>query len=129
MNAEKNDMVLIQLDRPRELRFSTKALKEYSALTNTTMMDLTESLYSPANQMSAAFILLKHDSIRCGERVLTQNEVEDLLDKHVKPAMLYYLLNLALDLAFKDEDVEADMKARKEAQTAPPLAAGTGVSS
>lgn len=126
---DKNDMVLIQLDQPRELRFSNKALKEYSALTGTDMNSLDASLLSFENQISAAHILLKHDAIRNGEKPMTRERVEDLLDEHVKPGKLFYLLNRALELAFRDEEMEAQIKARQEAQETPPEAAGTGENS
>ena len=56
MNPEKNDVILIHLDRPRELRFSNKAIKEYSALTQTSMKDLDDSLLEFENQEAAAWI-------------------------------------------------------------------------
>ena len=110
MNPEKNDIVLIHLDRPRELRFSNKAIKEYSALTQTSMKDLDDSLLEFENQEAAAWILLKHDSIRCSEKILTREEVADLLDEHVTPGKLFKLINLALGAAFKDDEPKQDQQ-------------------
>ena len=125
MNPEKNDVVLIHLDRPRELRFSNKALKEYSALTQTSMKDLDDSLLEFENQEAAAWILLKHDSIRCSEKILTREEVANLLDEHVTPGKLFKLINLALAAAFKDDEPEQERKAEGD----PQAAAGTGAES
>lgn len=125
MNTEKNDVVLIHLDRPRELRFSNKVLKEYSALTQTSMRTLDDSLLEFENQEAAAWILLKHDSIRCGEKIMARDEVADLLDKYVTPGQLFKLLNLALAAAFKDDEAEQGQQTEGNPQTA----AGTGAES
>ena len=122
MNPEKNNVVLIHLDRPRELRFSNKAIKEYSALTQTSMKDLDDSLLEFENQEAAAWILLKHDSIRCSEKILTREEVADLLDKHVTPGKLFKLINQALAAAFKDDESAQSQQAEGDPQTA----VGTG---
>lgn len=122
MNPEKNDVVLIHLDRPRELRFTNKAIKEYSALTQTSMKNLDDSLLEFENQEAAAWILLKHDSIRCNEPILSRDRVADLLDEHVTPGKLFKLINLALAAAFKDDENAQPQQDDSD----PQMAVGTG---
>lgn len=126
--GEKNDVILIHLDRPYTLRFSNKALKEYSALTQTTMKDFDESLMDFQKQQAAAYILIKQDCVRQGLPVLNPEQVEDLLDLYVTPGRLFYLLSKAAEAAFADDELMAEAKAKKEARgEADPLqAAGTG---
>lgn len=128
--SEKNDVVLIQLDRPYTLRFGNMALKEYSALTETTMKDFDDSLFSFQNQQAAAYIMIKQDCLRSGLPAPTPQMVEDLLDEHINPARLFYLINKAAEAAFADEDLQAEAQARQRAaagvEADPPQAAGTG---
>lgn len=127
--AENNDMVLLQLDRPYTLRFGNKALKEYSALTQTTMKDFDDSLMDFGNQQAAAYILVKQDCVRQGLPMPTPEQVEDLLDRYVTPGRLFYLLNKAAEAAFVDDELMAEAAAKKreaQAEADPPQAAGTG---
>lgn len=129
LKKEKNDVILIKLDRPYELRFSNKALKEYSALTQTSMKNFDESLMDFQKQQAAAYILIKQDCQRQGLPSLTPEQVEDLLDQYVTPGRLFYLLSKAAEAAFVDEELMAEAEAKKKAaeeRTDPPLAAGTG---
>lgn len=124
---DHNDMLLIQLDRPRELRFTNKALMEYSALTNTNMRTMEETLFEPKNQLSALFIMLKQDAVAHQEAPPTQDQVLEWLDTyHIKPGKLFFLVNRAMELAFTDEEIDAEMakRADKEGQQDP--LAGTG---
>ena len=127
MSNDKNDVVLLHLDRPRELRFTVKALKEYSALAEVDMKTMDESFFSLDNQLKAAFVLLKHDAIRCGEKILSQEEVENLLDEHTKPGKLFVALNRALEAAFKDDEANPGDAAEQNGEGDPTEAAGTGI--
>lgn len=129
LKKEKNDVILIKLDRPYELRFSNKALKEYSALTQASMKDFDDSLMDFQNQQAAVYILIKQDCQRQGLPIPTPAAVEDLLDQYVKPGRLFYLLSKAAEVAFVDEEMMAEMKAKQKAaegEEDPPQAAGTG---
>lgn len=124
---DNNDMVILELDRPREFRFTIKALKEYSALAGVDMKTLDESFFTLDNQLKAAFILLKHDAIRCNENIPSQEEVEKLLDEHITPGKLFVALNEALEAAFKaNEPTEGTEKAESQEAGDPTMAAGTG---
>lgn len=127
--AENNDVVVMQLDRPYTLRFGNKALKEYSALTQTTMKDFDDSLMDFGNQQAAAYILVKQDCLRQGLPAPTPEQVEDLLDRYVTPGRLFYLLSKAAEAAFTDDELMAEAAAKKreaQAEADPPPAAGTG---
>ena len=123
---DNNDVILLQLDRPRELRFTIKALKEYSALAGVDMKTMDESFFSLDNQIKAAFVLLKHEAIRSGEKILTQDEAEKLLDEHIKPGKLFVVLNKALEAAFKDDEPKPGDAAEQNDEGDPTEAAGTG---
>lgn len=126
--AEHNDTVVIQLDRPYVLRFGNKALKEYSALTGTTMKDFDDSLMDFAHQQAAAYILIKQDCLRQGLPAPTPEQVEDLLDQYITPGRLFYLLSKATEAAFADDDLKAAIDAKQtESKADPQTAAGTGV--
>lgn len=127
--AENNDVVVMQLDRPYTLRFGNKALKEYSALTQTTMNDFDDSLMNFSNQQAAAYILIKQDCLRQGLPAPTQEQVEDLLDRYVTPGRLFYLVTKAAEAAFADDELKAEIEVKKreaQAEADPPPAAGTG---
>lgn len=129
VKEEKNDVILIKLDRPYELRFSNKALKEYSALTQTSMKNFDESLMDFQNQQTAAYILIKQDCQRQGLPIPTPAAVEDLLDQYVTPGRLFYSLSKAAEVAFVDEEMMAEMKAKQKAAEGdedPTQADGTG---
>ena len=46
MGNDKNDVVILQLDRPRELRLGHKALKRFSALTGCAMSEMEQEIRS-----------------------------------------------------------------------------------
>jgi len=74
-----NDMVLINLDRPRELRFGHKALKTYQALTGTKLEDLGKQGFDFDTIEKLIYCGLLSDSKANGEK-LSIEDVEDLLD-------------------------------------------------
>lgn len=76
----KNDLVVINLDRPRFLRFGHKALKQLSVLTDT---DITQSDMSNFNLEDLEKVLycgLLSDARDNGE-ILRLEDMEDLLDQ------------------------------------------------
>ena len=44
LQQDRNDVVILELDRPRELRLGHKALKRFSALTNCSMADMEKEI-------------------------------------------------------------------------------------
>lgn len=75
-----NDVVIIDLDRPREVRFGHKALKTFQAITNTNMETLGQDMtFDTVEKLLYCGMLA--DARKNGE-TLTLEMVEDLLDEH-----------------------------------------------
>lgn len=80
-----NDVVIIELDRPRELRFGYKALKRMVAMTGKSIEDITQFNFNIENLEMIEKIMycgLLSDAQKNGE-TLKLEDMEDLLD--VKP--------------------------------------------
>lgn len=76
-----NDLVVIELDRPRVLRFGHKALKTYQALSGQTMEQLGQGGFSFDDIEKLTYCGLLSDARDNGE-TLSIEQVEDLLDDH-----------------------------------------------
>lgn len=113
MSPDKNDVVVIELDKPRELRLGHKALKRFSALTGCAMTEL-DKVTAHYDKLSALiYVMLSED-----DPDVTPETADELLDA----AKLSYIVNKAseaIEAAFGDEDAEEDTDT-------PPMAAGTG---
>lgn len=80
MGKNKNDVVIIQLDRPRELRFGHKALKTLSSLTGRSIEELEPSDgFNPEDIEKVIYCGLLSDAKKNGE-TLKLEDMEDLLD-------------------------------------------------
>jgi len=81
MLKDRNDIVIINLDRPRFLRYGHKALKKMSALTNMEIdaMDKIDSLDVEEIE-KIVFCGLLSDAKETGEN-LKLEDMEDLLDQ------------------------------------------------
>lgn len=123
MNApDKNDVVILELDRPRELRLGHKALKRFSALTGCSLKDMEDQIQNYDKMSAMLWIMVTEDQKEQGEEIMTPEVLDDLLDKHrVKISKILKVCSAALQAAFEDEDAESD----EDAET-PPQAAGTG---
>lgn len=77
--SNKNDVVIIELDRPRELRFGHKALKRLTAITGNSLEDL-ENVGVDLEQIEKyLYCGLLSDAHAHGE-TLELSQMEDLLD-------------------------------------------------
>lgn len=76
-----NDVVIIHLDRPRELRFKHKALKTYQALTGQSLDQLGQGGFSFDDIEKLVYSGILADAQANGE-TLTLDNVADLLDEH-----------------------------------------------
>lgn len=75
-----NDVVIINLDRPRELRYGHKALKTLSALTGKTLEEIETAGFDDLEFVEKlAYCGLLYDSKKAGEK-LELAQMEDLLD-------------------------------------------------
>ena len=110
---DKNDVVIIELDKPRELRLGHKAMKRFSALTGCSMVEIDE-VTSHYDKLSALiYVMLSED-----DPGLSPEAVDALLDK-VKINYIIEKCVEALQDAFGDEE-------NAEGSDTPPKAAGTG---
>jgi hypothetical protein len=112
--ANKNDVVIIELDRPRELRFGHKALKTYQALTGQSLEDLGQGGFSFEDIEKLVYAGLLSDARANGE-TLTLEQVEDLLDDNDIQDTINKM-SQALEAAFGKADPNAVAAARKRIQ-------------
>ena len=109
---DKNDVVVLEFDRPRELRLGHKALKRFSALTGCSMADMEQEIQHYDKLTCLLYVMLSQD-----DPSLTPEQVDDLCD-HVRISTLAKACSKAIEAAFADEDEEESKD--------PPQAAGTG---
>lgn len=90
--SNNNDMVIIQLDRPRELRFGHKALKNLVTLTGKSLEEIESGGFNDFELIEKiVYCGLLHDAKEHGE-TLKLEDMEDLLDqapsfKHIVEAV------------------------------------------
>lgn len=77
--ANKNDVVIIELDRPRELRFGHKALKHLSAITGMSMESMMDGEIDFSEFEKIIYCGLLSDA-RANREQLQLDQMEDLLD-------------------------------------------------
>ncbi|MDD9266051.1 hypothetical protein ACFPES_03295 [Paenibacillus sp. GCM10023248] len=80
-NANNNDVVIVELDRPRELRFGHKALKRMLARNGKSVEDMEqENQGTDLDELETIFFYgLEKDARENGEK-LTLEMMEDILD-------------------------------------------------
>lgn len=74
-NTENNDTVILELDRPRELRLTHRVMKRFCAATGTKLSDIETTVDDYANMT-----LLIYEMLRADDPALTQEQCDDLLD-------------------------------------------------
>ena len=119
LKHDSNDVVILELDRPRELRLGHKALKRFSALTNCSMADMEQEIQRYDKLSCLLWVMVTQEQIDHGEDMMTPEQLDDLLDAVPIPK-LTKLCSMVIEAAFVDEDAE------KAGETDPPQAAGTG---
>ncbi|KRE33428.1 hypothetical protein [Paenibacillus sp. Soil724D2] len=110
--VNNNDVVVIDLDRPRELRFGHKALKTYQAITGQSLEDLGQGGFSFDDIEKLVYAGLLSDARANGE-TLTLEIVEDLLDAHDIQDTITKM-SQALEAAFGKADPNAVAAAQKK---------------
>lgn len=98
-----NDVVIIELDRPRELRFRHKALKMAEHLTGKSLSALDVDNMGMKDIEVFMYCGLLADAQKNNEK-LTLEQMEDLLDE--APSVVYYIqkFNEAISKAFGATD-------------------------
>lgn len=100
---DKNDVVYINLDRPRYLRFGHKALKKLGALTGKGLESLGDGNFDLEELEKILYCGLLSDAKENGE-ALKLEDMEDLLDEADSYEDLLEKMNLALEKAFGSGD-------------------------
>lgn len=114
MHQNQNDAVILELDRPRELRLGHKALKRFSAMTGCTMEGMEDALKDYGKMTTLAYVMLSQE-----DSSITPEQADDLLDR-VPLHVIVKKCSQAIAAAFTDPE-EAE-----KAENDPPAAAGTG---
>lgn len=111
-------MVILNLDKPRELKFSHKAMRQFSALTKVSVPEMQQAVQRYDLMTTAVYCMLaaQDDS-------LTPGQVEDMLDK--LPVLEIYAKAVeAMGEAVHDGEDAGE--APGDEKENPPAAAGTG---
>jgi hypothetical protein len=101
--ADKNTTVIIQLDRPREVRFGHKALKKLMALTGKSLTSISEEEFSLEELERVMYCGLLSDSKEHGE-TLELEQMEDLLDYAKSFNEVMDAMEKALENAFQSTE-------------------------
>lgn len=110
-------MVILELDKPRELKFGHRAMRQFCALTRTPVDGMSEALRRYDLMTTAVYCMLAAQ-----DPALTPEQVEELLERRsVKE--IYQAAIQAVTEALGDEEDGEDAGA---AETDPPQAAGAG---
>lgn len=100
---EKNTTVIINLDRPRKVRFGHKALKTLGALTNRSIDNIIDDKFDLEDLEKVLFCGLLNDAQENGE-TLKLEDMEDLLDKADSIADIMTCMHKALDKSFQSTE-------------------------
>lgn len=110
-------MVILHLDKPRELKFSHKAIQKFSALTRTPLTELKEAV-TRYDLMSAAVYCM----LSVADETLTPVQVDDMLER-LPPLKVYTAAVEAVSEALDDGEAPDEDGGGEEN---PPEAAGAG---
>lgn len=102
---DKNTTVVINLDRPRFVRFGHKALKQLSVLTGKKLDQMDENDFDLADLEKIMWCGLQADSRENGE-TLKIEDMEDLLDSAESFSDIMEAMNEALAQAFQRTEKE-----------------------
>ena len=122
LTKDRNDLVVLELDRPRTLCLSHSALKRFSALTKCTL-DAFDSSMKDYEKMSALlWVMVTEEQKESKEEMMSPEHLDSLLSKYgIKPGKILNLCAQAVSAAFEDEEAE------EENDNPPQSAAGTGI--
>lgn len=112
-------MVILHLDKPRELKFSHKAMRKFSALTQTPLTELRAAVTRYDLMSTAVYCMLS-----VADESLTPGQVDDMLEQ-LPPLKVYTAAVEAVSEALDDGE-EAGEDEEGDASENPPEAAGAG---
>lgn len=104
-NNDKNTMVVINLDRPRFVRFGHKALKQLGTLTGKKIEQMDENDFDLADLEKVMWCGLQADAREHNE-VLKLEQMEDLLDSASSFGEIMEAMNKALEQSFQRTEKE-----------------------
>lgn len=121
---DNNDTIILELDRPRELRLGHKALKRFSAMTGCSMDKMDAALNNYETMSTLIYLMLAQE-----DSELTPERVDDLLDP-VPIGEIVAKCSQAITAAFEEPgesapQAEAETEPQK-VQDHPPTSPGTG---
>lgn len=111
-------MVILNLDKPRELKFSHKAMRQFCALTRVSVPELREAVQRYDLMTTAVYCMLAAQ-----DSSLTPNQVEDMLDRLPVLEIYTKAVEAVSEALQGDEDAK---EAPENEEENPPAAAGTG---
>ena len=114
-NPEKNDVVILELDRPRPLRLTHRVLKRYLAATGIKMTEIDQSVEDYGNMT-----LLIYEMLRADDPELTPEKCDELLDL----APLGTILQKGADAIAAGFGEPVQPEGQQEGQTGHPLPRG-----
>ena len=104
-NNDKNTLVVINLDRPRFVRFGHKALKQLGTLTGKKIEQMDENDFDLADLEKVMWCGLQADAREHNE-VLKLEQMEDLLDSASSFGEIMEAMNKALEMSFQKTQKE-----------------------
>lgn len=111
--TNQNDVVIIDFDRPREIRFGHKALKTYQALSGQSIEQIGQGGFDFTNIERLVYAGLLSDA-RNHSETITIEQVEDWLDDHdIQDTIEKMSIALAQAFGGTDPNVPAAGKKRK----------------
>ena len=111
-------MVILNLDKPRALKFSHKAMRQFCALTRVSVPELREAVQRYDLMTTAVYCMLAVQ-----DSSLTPNQVEDMLDELPVLEVYTKAVEAVSEALQGDEDAKETPENEEEN---PPAAAGAG---
>lgn len=119
---DNNDVVILDLDRPRELRLGHRALKRFSALTECSLSAMDKEIERYDKAACLIWVMVTEDQRKNGETtIMTPDVLDDLLDA-VPIAKILEVCSKAIEAAFPEPEVSKS----DTGEESPMTAAGTG---
>lgn len=100
MTENNNDLVVLNLDRPRFLRFGHKALKKMTAITKMDLDSMNDNNFDLEEVEKIIWCGLLEDAKEHGEE-LKLEDMEDLLDKAASYGEIMAAMQKGLEMAFR----------------------------
>ncbi|MED4206595.1 hypothetical protein [Neobacillus mesonae] len=103
--SDRNDVIMIDLDRPREIRFGHKALKRMTAALGKDINNIEIDASNLEEFEKIMYFGLMSDAVKNNE-TLKLEDMEDLLDQAKTFGEIIEKMNLALNAAFGQLEID-----------------------